>query len=396
MQPVAPRERWLTLDTLRGIALFGVLYANLHWAYCLRFAAKGAEPELTLADLFALRFMIVMVTSKAQTLLVLLFGLGFANQLLRAEARGESVLPLYVRRIVALFAIGWCHAIFLAFVDVTWGYAVAAPFLLPFIAASNRTRFVVGVVLVVIAGAVSGIPEVAERVHELIYSQPFDAYLAALAHAAHHGSRTELWIANARVSAVITLGGGAVWYIPSLVGRFLLGYVVGAQRWFERDGADQLPRWRRVFWIALGVATVSVAVQFLEAVHVIPQPYGRTLAILTTVLWQVGLVALAAVLAATVVVLARRRAWRAVMSVVAPVGRMPLTTYLCQSVICTTLFYRLDWSMPTPAQSLGLSIAIFMGQIVVAHLWLSSFQFGPAEWLWRTIVYWRPQPMRWP
>jgi hypothetical protein len=91
LEPVAPRERLLTLDVLRGIALFGVLYANLTWIYCLRIDEPVATDSL--ADILALRFLIVMVTSKAQTLLVLLFGLGFANQLLRADARSEPVLP---------------------------------------------------------------------------------------------------------------------------------------------------------------------------------------------------------------------------------------------------------------------------------------------------------------
>jgi len=77
-------------------------------------------------------------------------------------------------------------------------------------------------------------------------------------------------------------------------------------------------------------------------------------------------------------------------------GRMPLTTYLMQSLICTSLFYGwgLGWDTPPPAITVGLGLAIFALQIAIAHLWLRWFRFGPAEWLWRSIVYWRLQPMR--
>jgi uncharacterized protein len=66
-----------------------------------------------------------------------------------------------------------------------------------------------------------------------------------------------------------------------------------------------------------------------------------------------------------------------------------------QSLICTSLFYGwgLAWSTPPPAVCVGLGFAIFTVQIVFSHLWLRWFRFGPAEWVWRSVVYWRPQPM---
>jgi len=75
---------------------------------------------------------------------------------------------------------------------------------------------------------------------------------------------------------------------------------------------------------------------------------------------------------------------------------MPLTTYLMQSLICTTLFYGwgFAWSMPGKAATVGLGLAIFAVQIALSHVWLRWFRFGPAEWLWRTIVYLKAQPMR--
>jgi uncharacterized protein len=81
----------------------------------------------------------------------------------------------------------------------------------------------------------------------------------------------------------------------------------------------------------------------------------------------------------------------------AAVGRMALTNYLMQSLICTTLFYgygfnlfgRLDY-----AQQLIVVVAVWALQLWLSPWWLERFQFGPAEWLWRWLTYGKRPPMR--
>jgi uncharacterized protein len=76
---------------------------------------------------------------------------------------------------------------------------------------------------------------------------------------------------------------------------------------------------------------------------------------------------------------------------------MALTNYLMQSVICTTFFYGygLGWyNRIGPLAGVGLCLAIFMAQVVLSACWLLRFRYGPAEWLWRSLTYLRPLPMR--
>ncbi len=81
----------------------------------------------------------------------------------------------------------------------------------------------------------------------------------------------------------------------------------------------------------------------------------------------------------------------------AAVGRMALTNYLMQSLICTTLFYgygfnlfgRLDY-----AWQLVVVAAVWALQLVVSPWWLRHFQFGPVEWLWRWLTYGQRPPLR--
>jgi uncharacterized protein len=90
-------------------------------------------------------------------------------------------------------------------------------------------------------------------------------------------------------------------------------------------------------------------------------------------------------------------AWQARLRPLVAPGRMALTNYLLQSVICTTIFYGygLGWyNRIGPLAGVGLCLAIFMAQAVFSAWWLLQFRYGPAEWLWRSLTYLRWLPMR--
>lgn len=79
------------------------------------------------------------------------------------------------------------------------------------------------------------------------------------------------------------------------------------------------------------------------------------------------------------------------IKVLAPFGRMALTNYLSQSLIQASVFY--GWGLGYfgmgRAQQLGFAVVVILCQIVFSHLWLSQFRYGPMEWLWRAITYWK-------
>jgi uncharacterized protein len=81
----------------------------------------------------------------------------------------------------------------------------------------------------------------------------------------------------------------------------------------------------------------------------------------------------------------------------AALGRMALTNYLMHSVILTTIFYGYGFGLygtiPRIWQ-MGFVVAVVAFQLWFSPIWLQRFRFGPVEWLWRSLTYWKRQPMQ--
>jgi uncharacterized protein len=80
-----------------------------------------------------------------------------------------------------------------------------------------------------------------------------------------------------------------------------------------------------------------------------------------------------------------------------PVGQMAFTNYLAQSFLCGLFFYGIGFGMYCKLQRYEIYFVVFavwVIQIIWSHIWLRHFLFGPMEWLWRSLTYWKKQPFR--
>ncbi len=395
LTPIAPQERISSLDVLRGLALWGVLLGNAfhlfsgHWA-------EHASPSGAL-DYAAEWFGAIVVQSKAQTLLTFLFGFGFAMQLLRARQRGANAMPIYVRRLLALLLFGMLHLTLLWWGDVMWTYALAGFVLLPFVGLSTRTQLLVALALS-IASAVLWTDAITAVIQPALVPMALrHAQTAELAQLIAHGSYLSLVPAQLAYAPVYV---GASWpgYLAWVVSRFLLGSFVGARRWFDRDGAEHLRMFRRLaVWGAI-LALPGIALGTLEVFDLV-QGIGDTVIgqIADGLAFETEMLGMVASCIGCVVLLMQRPRARRVLLLLAPAGRMPLTVYIAESMVCTFLFYGwgLGWvGRVTPIGSLGIAFALYPALVALCHLWLRYFRFGPLDWVWRSLVYLRWQPMR--
>lgn len=95
--------------------------------------------------------------------------------------------------------------------------------------------------------------------------------------------------------------------------------------------------------------------------------------------------------------LAGRMPWQRWLGALGPAGQMALSNYLLQSIVATLIFYGYGlglFNQVGMALGLLLALLIYLAQIPLSHWWMARFRYGPAEWLWRTLTYLRPQPMR--
>ena len=179
-----------------------------------------------------------------------------------------------------------------------------------------------------------------------------------------------------------------------LVGMFLLG------TWFVRSGVMEdtgahLPFFRK---LALYGMPVGIGVGLLGSLIAMSHTPGdrydgwgiavglSTIGNLPACLGYVGVVVL---MLHSKTVFSRIR-------VLGPLGRMALTNYLAQSLICATFFYGYamgQWGMPR-AQQVLFVLGVYAAQIAFSYWWLSRFQYGPMEWLWRGFTYWQMPQFR--
>jgi len=176
----------------------------------------------------------------------------------------------------------------------------------------------------------------------------------------------------------------------------LTGFFIGRRRIMERIH-DHIPLLRKAFWLGLvfGIAgTWFGEVLFGWAAMAGWDPWVWFAG---SVLWVLAGWGMALGYAAGIVLLGQRDFWQTCLGPLQAIGRLALTNYLLQTLICTTLFYSYGlglYGKVGPADATLLAIAIYVLQVALSSLWVRRFRFGPAEWLWRSITYGRLQPMR--
>jgi uncharacterized protein len=174
-------------------------------------------------------------------------------------------------------------------------------------------------------------------------------------------------------------------------GLFLLGLYAGRMNVFRESDAHRRMFHRLMIWAGV-VALVATVVAIIRPSTFVLQSAGDLLA---TFSFSVQQASLSAFYVAAVTLLFWNRSTQKLLAPLAPLGKMGLTTYLMQSMFGLIVFYGFGFGLLGrlgAAASVGLGILIFIGQVAFARWWLSRYNMGPVEWLWRSLTYLRLQP----
>ena len=397
-QPIGAMERIEVIDILRGFTILGILLVNMalynspNWG---PLRAAHAQLSKGVADEVAGWLIFLFAENKFYPLLSFLFGLGFSIQLVRAGMHGAHFLRLYRRRLLALLLIGLVHSFLIWSGDILVRYAIVGFLLIPFRSCRKKTIIAFAIVCLLIPIALLPIQrEVHQRLFGLVVGEDADykSLLEESTRAYSHGKFAEMMAERAR--AIAWAFSWPLGWLQFLA-LFLMGLYAGRREFFQKLPA-YLPFIRKAMWWALALGLVGV----LDSAGVLKVPNLRVAYVTNFaegVLETVGYLVLSFFYACVIILLTQRQAWKTRLAPLGAVGRMALSNYLLQSVICTTIFYGYGLGLfgkVGPAAGLGLTFAIYATQIPLSIWWLRRFRFGPMEWVWRSLTYGKLQPMR--
>jgi len=393
LAPVRPEERIHALDLLRGWAMFGVLWSNLNDWYGTRDPVTKLDGALAWTQQW-------LVEERFFTLLCFLFGAGFAIQLLRAGDRGVDVKSTYTRRSVSLLAIGLFHGLVIWSGDILTIYALVSFALVMFRTASAKRALISAAVIWLFAREIiTRLRFVAGMIYMVPRPNPTTSnWILA------HGS----WLQITPIRVATYYDWFARWGLASyfdILAMFLVGFWAVKSGYLTRVTQDRSAT-RRLFFASIAVALLGYAVELWFA-NIWPPLSGPARGVTDIHFWwprqlvmrmlDFSTAASTLAYAAGLLLLwqtARGARWLAPM---AAAGRMALTTYLTQSVVCTLLFFGYGLGMYGRLGFTGMflvTVILFGCQMIASTWWLARFRFGPAEWLWRRLTYGHPIPFR--
>lgn len=422
--PVSRTDRIQSVDVLRGVALLGILLLNI-----LVFALPdmvGSNPTLlgkaTERNVIVWFITTVLFEGKMRAIFSMLFGAGVYIFTARGEERrgGELVADIYYRRTLWLAAFGLAHGYFLWPGDILFSYGIFGLMLFPLRKKSPRFLVTAGVLLLLVtipfnlvsghqlremraraeaaeALAKTGKPLTeeqkndrkawADRFKEMrpdptAVQKEIDAHRAGYwAVFRHRAKEVARWNGNGMYR-------GGLFDIGSMM---LIGMGLMKMGVFSATRSRRFYGLMALIGYGIGVPLTFWATNWRLSHHFDPEasllsflPYG--VGRLTVASGHIGLVMW--VCQAGVLTWLTRP--------LAAVGQMALTNYLMHSVICTLIFngYGLgQFGQLERYQIYYIVLGIWVLQLILSPLWLKRFRFGPMEWVWRSLTYWKPMQM---
>jgi uncharacterized protein len=416
---VEASERVEALDVVRGFALLGILLMNI-CSFGMPAAAEGnptAYGGATGANFWMWWVQAVFWSGKMRALFSLCFGAGVIYLTGRAEARGTSAADVYYRRTFWLMLFGMVHAYLLWYGDILYPYALCALLLYPMRKMGARWLAGIGMVLIlatcgitwkqtnemreardsyrgipkhaVVAGEVSGARGAYKGMLE--YWQPSQDKLDAELKA-YRGSYAEAFAHRS----------GARWgwdaqpFFNTGSWDFLAFMLIGMAlaKWGVLAGS-----WPRAVygWVAVAGIGGGTAVGAWAANHTAAAGFAPVAAMESYTVYQVVRLLMSMGYLAAIVGAVQAGWLGGLVNALRDVGRTAFSNYILHTLICTTLFYGHGFGWFGKLQRYELYyvvVAIWVLQLIVSPIWLRSYRFGPLEWCWRSLTYWKRQPMR--
>ncbi|MBB5063551.1 DUF418 domain-containing protein [Granulicella mallensis] len=431
-QPTTLRERISSIDVLRGFALLGILVMNID-----DFAAPEAGHDIPIGTAFVgphahLNLVILILKwvffeGKMRAIFSMLFGAGVVLMTTRAEKRGGGgqIADIYLRRNMWLLLIGLLHGCLLWNGDILFTYAFTALLLLyPLRKLRAKTLLLAGTFISLVL-ATYALMQVTKTADDLSLHRK-DALVAAdrLAGRTITPEQKEIeaqWVkrvnqhkfTEADLQKEVTSAHAGYWTgvehrllhyvgptaasfdlfnIIEFLGAMMMGMGLFKTGFLTAESSYTTYAWTAVIGFLLSVPLYVIGIWkvyasgffFLDIEKWLYAPYYLPR--------EAGALAIAAV----VMIAIKSGVLRPLQHALAAVGQTALSNYLLTTVICQFIFLWGPWKLFGKLeyyQAEYVLLFVWAVNLIASPLWLRIFQFGPVEWLWRSLTYVKLQPM---
>ncbi|GIN65393.1 DUF418 domain-containing protein [Bacillus sonorensis] len=384
-------DRMIWLDQARGIALFGILLANMLLFQYGMWEDLAFKP-LASYDHWAYEWTRIFAVGSFMPLFAFLFGYGMVLMRDRLEQRGMvKYRRVFMRRFLLLAVFGYLHSYFIWDGDILLSYGIVGIVLLfLFINRQPKTiliwavsLFAVYVLMCFGSGGVEPDSELTafnERTAEVMQG---GSYWEIVSHRANDvvplfdfDDSLPEWMAGG-LSFLLLMVLAPFFTLPP----FLIGLYAAKKKWLHQPRLH-VKGIRRAFFAAL---TIGAPLKALPLVWSDPAVYMLS--------EGVGPLALTCCYVTGIMLLTRSAWGQRVLKPFGAVGRLSLTNYLMQSIVMTSVFYGYGLGLYGKLgvlAGIGIAVLLFLCQMAASMWWIKRFRIGPFEWLWRLGTYLKP------
>lgn len=400
--PVAQAQRIQSLDVIRGVALLGILVMNIQ-AFAMPFPAylnPHAYGDLAGSNYIVWLLSHVLTDRKFMTIFSMLFGAGIVLMTSRREEAGARPAGLHFRRMAVLLGIGLCHAYLLWDGDILVTYAICGMVVYPMRGWRPGRLIAMGLLLIGIASGISMLfqwsmpnwpKEALQGFSDDIWQPPPEKVQEAIdLHRSSWAEYLPVRIKGALFFQTFILLIENLWRVSGLMLGGMALFKLGV---FSASRSNRLYTTMFVAGLLIGLPAIVGGIYFRNSVD-----------------WDVsqafflggqfnywGSIPVALAWVALVMLICRGYVLHSLQRSLAAVGQMAFTNYLLQSAICTTLFFGhgLGWYGDVErVGQFGVVLCVWAVQLLLSPLWLSTYRFGPAEWVWRSLTYGKLQSFK--
>lgn len=422
--PVIGDDRIASLDVLRGVAVLGILVMNIY-AFAMPFIAYanpllmgGTEPH----NLGTWFFTHILFDQKFLSIFAMLFGAGIVLMTGRAEARRVKFGRIYYRRQIWLLVLGAVHGYLIWFGDILFTYAVIGMLVYLLRHRSPKTLIVIACLLLPIALGLSyGMSiyteqtqtevnevtvlqesgeDLSEKQEQLLagweemrpFMAPTDEDLRNDVVAYSAGYRE---IVAHRVPIVFSMQIFTTLFfgISRVASLMMIGMALMKLGILSGERSSRFYRNLMLAGYLLGLPMIAFSAFDLYA-HQFSNTYALRVGGVAN---YFGSLAVAFGHIGLVMLIMKSGVLQRAMERFAAVGRMAVTNYLMHSLILTTVFYGYGFGLYgsiSRFSQMGFVAVVIGLQLLISPWWFNRYRFGPVEWLWRSLTYWKRQPMR--